>query len=451
VLFIAVDDLKPLIGCYGSPLVRTPHLDRLGARAAIFTNNHCQQAVCGPSRASLMTGLRPDTTCVWDLKTKMRDINPDVLTIPQHFKNSGYYAVGSGKMFDGRCCDGWTSQDSISWSEPCKGVGGRRYVLDHEGKPPTEAADAPDEAYRDCQRALWGVELMRKAAAQQKPWFVGLGFALPHLPFAAPKRYWDLYDRDQFRVHPFQQRPEDAPPFAYQDSWELRGGYTGVPKKGPIPEELQLELIHGYYASVSFVDAQIGRLLDELDRLSRAEDTIVCLWGDHGWHLGDHGMWCKHTNYEQATRSPLLIAAPGLTDAGVTPEAPTEFVDIFPTLCDLTGLETPTQLEGTSLALLMRDPAAQVKTAAISQYPRGHAGSPHMGYAYRNGRYRCVRWMQEDFRAGERSGPVVARELYDYKTDPLETVNLAADPGHAEVLEWFEQRAEGGWRAFQTG
>ncbi len=439
VLFIALDDLKPLIGAYGVDRVKTPHMDRLAARGIVFLNNHCQQAVCGPSRASLMTGLRPDTTKVWDLKTKMRDVDPDILTLPQHFKLSGYTTRGTGKLFDGRCCDGWVTQDAVSWSAPCRGAGGKRYVLDHgDEKPPTEVADVPDEKYRDHQRASVGLEIMRELAAGGGPWFLGVGFALPHLPFNAPKSYWDLYDADEFELHPFQERPAEAPPFAYQDSWELRGGYTGVPKEGAIPEDLQRELIHGYYASTSFVDAQVGRLLDELERLGQADNTVICLWGDHGWHLGDHGMWCKHTNYEQATRSPLIIADPRTDLRSAKTGAPTEFVDIFPTLTDLCGIGTPSQLEGVSLTPLMRDPAGSVKRAAVSQYPRGTGDGPAMGYAYRDERYRYVRWVKKDFRAGETDGPVVARELYDYDTDPMETVNLAGDADYQAVVARFE-------------
>lgn len=453
VLFIAVDDLKPLLNCYGADHIRSPHMDRLAGRGTIFQKCYCQQAVCGPSRASLLTGLRPDTTGVWDLKTKMRDVNPDVLTLPQHFKRNGYTTVGRGKLFDGRCCDGWVSQDRVSWSVPGKGVGGRRYAKKHEGKPPTERLDVADDVYTDGRLAEAGVSWLRKLAGRDEPFFLGVGFHKPHLPFTAPAKYWDIYDRETIRAHvaDFQKRPGDAPPFAYQDSWELRGGYTGVPKDGPIPMDLQRDLVHGYYACVSFVDAQIGKVLTELDRLGLTENTVVCLWGDHGWHLGDHGMWCKHTNYEQATRSPLIISVPGQPNPGAEVESPTEFVDIFPTLCELAGLPVPEQLQGVSLAPLMKLPSGRVKRAAISQFPRGTGGGPAMGYAYRSDRYRYVEWVRKNFRKGETEGPVIARELYDYREDPLETVNLAEDPRYAEAASRMQKIAEGGWQGLVTG
>jgi iduronate 2-sulfatase len=451
ILFLAADDLKPLMGCYGDTRVKTPHLDRLGAAGTVFLNNHSQQAVCGPTRASLLLGLRPDTTKVWDLATKMRDINPDVLTLPQHFKAHGWFTVAMGKIFDGRCVDGPGKQDAVSWSKPYIGTGSGRYATigmkdgvplpTHTAamtRPSTESADVPDEVYQDGRISARAIEELRTLAKINQPFFLAVGFLKPHLPFTAPKRFWDLYRREDFRPAALRALPAGSPVFAGHESTEIRNAYSDIPAAGPFADEKQLELIHGYYATVSFVDAQVGKVLAELRALGLEDNTIVVLWGDHGFHLGDHGLWCKHTNYEQATRAPLLIRAPGIA-GGARPNSPTEFVDVFPTLCDLAGLPVPKHLHGVSLRPLMTQTATAVKEVAISQYPRVVEGKPVMGYAYRSSRHRYVRWIEKNYRAGETTGRVLATELFDYETDPDETVNLAARPEHAATLAWFEQ------------
>lgn len=464
VLFIAVDDLKPMLGCYGDTKVKSPNIDRLARHGMVFTNSHCQQAVCGPSRASLLTGLRPDTTKVWDLKTKMRDVNPDILTLPQHFKNNGYTTLNIGKIFDGRNCDGWRSQDKVSWSGgiPSERRGlyaSKKLNAVKKGKLPAvvECVDAPDNMYQDGSRADAAAIRMKALLKEENPFFLAVGFIKPHLPFVAPKKYWDLYDRQDFKVHPVQGKAKGSPSFAYQDSLELRGGYEGIPE-GPIPEAMQLELIHGYYACVSFVDAQVGKLLNVLEESGEMDNTVIVFWGDHGFHLGDHGMFCKHTNFEQATRSPLIISTPGARAKGKSSAAPVEFVDIFPTLCDVAGLETPKNLEGTSLVPILNDSEASVKLAAISQFPRRIDGKPYvrqvdgkayMGYSYRSRRYRYTVWVQKNFRKGE-TGTITDRELYDYETDPMETVNQVDTPAYADVVRRFEKLHAGGWKALRS-
>jgi iduronate 2-sulfatase len=476
VLFIAVDDLKPTLACFDDPRAITPGIDRIAAQGTVFLNTHCQQAVCAPSRVSLLTGLRPDTTEVWDLKTRFRDHIPDVVTLPQLFKNSGYEVVGMGKIFDPRSTEGREKMDAVSWSRPyihpespsdatfhyrdpelvafftekiaeAEAAGIRGWAKQREFigvRPTTDMADVPDEAYPDGALGARGVELIHELAGADQPFFLAVGFHKPHLPFNAPKRYWDLYDRDAISLHPFQQMPAGAPGFHYQDSWELRSGYTDPPEPGtPVPPDMQRRLIHGYYACVSYIDAQVGRLLDALDEAGVADNTVVVLWGDHGWHLGDHDMWCKHTNYEQATRSPLLIAFPGAGRPGGRCETPVEFVDIYPTLVDLCGLEAPHQMHGTTLRSVMVDPAMSVKPVAISQYPRNADGVEVMGYALRDDRYRYIEW--REIEGGRRKGPgtgaVVARELYDYLLDPLETRNLIDDSTSAQVVERMERLA----------
>jgi arylsulfatase A-like enzyme len=379
--------------------------------------------------------------------------------------------VGLGKIFDPRCVDGRQWGDQPSWSRPYVHVpknpdsemgflnpdfvkrvrklrkeknlksdwGATRKAIG--GVPPVEhSEDVPDDAYEDGALAEAAVGLVKEMAAGRRPFFLAVGFHKPHLPFIAPQKYWRLYSKDQIALAEFQQMPLGAPGFAFQDSWELKNGSYAVPRgPGLLPRDLQRELVHGYYACVSYVDAQIGKVLDALEAAGVADDTIVVLWGDHGWHLGDHGMWCKHTNYEQATRAPLIIArrasGPGL---GVS-KWPVEFVDIFPTLCDLAGLPKPKDLAGVSLVPVLDDPAVRVKEVAVSQYPRHRKGGEVMGYAFRDTRYRYVQWVP---RNRPHTGPAVAEELYDYQTDPLETKSLANDPAYAGVLALMRNRAQ---------
>jgi iduronate 2-sulfatase len=457
VLFIAIDDLKPKLGCYGDTVIQTPHIDRLAAAGTLFTNNHCQQAICGPSRTSLLTGLRPDLTRVWDLQTRMRDQHPDILTLPQYFRQQGYVTAALGKIFDGRTSDGWHTQDEASWSIPYITTGGRDYAeaaeaqdraRDKQGQPEqplpsTEAGHAPDHGYRDVHTSRRAVEELQRLAGDGQPFFLAVGFDRPHLPFSAPKRFWNLYRRDQFMLPSFRQLPAGAPGIAFQNSWELRNQYTDVPLSGPIPEEKQLELIHGYHASVSFVDDQVGRLLDALVQFGLRQNTIVILWGDHGYHLGDHGMFCKHTNYEQSTHTPLILSIPENNTVRRV-QSPTELVDIFPTLCEAAGLPVPAHLHGQSLLPLARGDRAAIKSIAISQYPRRDPqGKALMGYAYRSDRYRYVQWLEVRAEAGEAGGPPVAHELYDYEKDPEETVNIVDLPDSAPIIAWFKEQLAG--------
>jgi iduronate 2-sulfatase len=481
VLFIAIDDLKPVLACYGAEQIQTPNIDRLAKQGVVFTNNHCQQAVCAPSRASLLTGVRPDSTKVWDLKTLIRDKNPDILTLPQHFKNQGYITTGVGKIYDRRSVD--TNHDGISWSEEFAFKGDEefmnqklgepvlghyqstetkalvekytkeaqqknkkkgavnKYVMKHI-KPATEGADVPDNAYGDGVLALSAINRLERFSKQNQAFFLAVGFKKPHLPFVAPKKYWDLYDRDKLPLAPYQKFSENGPKLAYHKSGEIQS-YTDIPKLesysdiGPdlLPEAKQRELIHAYYACVSYMDAQVGKVLNALDSLGLRENTVIVLWGDHGWHLGDHGLWCKHTNFEQATRSPLIFSAPK-AKKGICIDAPTEFVDIFPSLCELSGIETPENLAGTSLVPILTGKKKSVKEYAVSQFRRGKA----MGYAFRTERYRYVVWIGDNFRTTKpyRKDLVVAEELYDYKVDGLETRNVLGDKSYEKVREQMQ-------------
>lgn len=439
VLFIAVDDLKPILGAYGNTVVKTPNIDKLAANGFVLENNHCQQAVCGPSRASILTGKRPDYTKIWDLKTKIRSKNPDIVTMPQFFKQNGYETAPVGKIFDFRSVD--RQNDSISWTHKYANIKrkNKEYVKETT-KVSYEVLNIPDSATVDGMVASRSNLLLRKFAKQQKPFFLATGFHKPHLPFVVPKKYWDMYPIETISLPEYQKDPEGAPHYATQPSWELRGGYVDFPKdySVPIPKEDQKKLIQGYYASVSFIDAQIGLVIDQLDKLGLRENTVIVLWGDHGWHLGDHNMYCKHTNYEQSTRSPLIFSA-GKDKIGKS-NSPTEFVDVYPTLLELAGVKSPENLDGVSLVPLLEGKVDKVKDFAVSQFPREN---DKMGYTFRNERYRYTVWMKDHFRSNQpfKEYLVDAEELYDYTKDPLETKNLIHEVEYKSIKKDLKSQA----------
>ncbi|MCB1228417.1 MAG: sulfatase, partial [Verrucomicrobiales bacterium] len=452
VLFIAVDDLRGDLGCLGVPHVQTPHLDRLAASGVLFRRAYCQQAVCNPSRVSLMTGLRPDSTRVWDLATEMRTVQPDVVTLPQHFRRHGYRALSFGKIFHNPWPDpvSWDEPhvwpDRPTWSQPAlEKLADQRKKMHADGAPQaridrlrasaTEVLDLPDEQHIDGAIAQQAITALRRLAPDPQPFFLAVGFIRPHLPFVVPRKYWDLYDRADIPLATNRQLPRDAPEVAFGQSqggfYELRDymDYADAPwpKDGPLSEAQQRELKHGYYAAVSYIDAQVGRLLEELDDLHLSQRTLVVLWSDHGWKLGEHGGWCKQTNYEIDTRTPLIIRLPGAAANGTASDALVELLDLYPTLADLAGLPVPPALEGVSLAPLLTGSATQVKEAAFSQFLRPEKNGTFMGYAMRTERYRYIEWLEQE------TQKIAAQELYDHETDPGENSNLATDPQNASL------------------
>jgi iduronate 2-sulfatase len=499
ILFIAVDDLKPILGCYGDKTIKTPNIDRLASHGTVFLTNYCQQAVSGPTRASIMTGLRPDHTKVWDLKTKMRDVNPEIVSLPQYLISQGFRTQGIGKIFDPRCVD--KQIDAPSWSVPYYKTAQKyynpatgepalgSYQLNETRKlaekyqneaiangmnkseanayastkirPTTECIEIADNAYDDGANALQAKDILVQLKQKNQPFFLAVGFSKPHLPFVAPKKYWDMYDRDKLSVAPYQDKVKNGVDIAYHAASEIRA-YSDIPAlleftdqkdySVTLPLEKQKELIHGYHAAVSYSDAQIGLLLNTLDSLGLTENTIIVLWGDHGWHLGDHNLWCKHTNFEQATRSPLIISAPGIKSSKTA--SPSEFVDVFPTLCDLAGVSIPTNLDGKSLVPIMKNPKEKVKQFAVSQYPRttnsveksrlGYADGNFMGYSIRNERYRFTMWLKDGFRSNKlyTKALVVATELYDYQKDPLEKVNVVNEKSYQKTVTEMTKQLE---------
>lgn len=456
VLFIAVDDLKPMMGCYGNPLAKTPNLDRLAARGMRFDRAYCNQAVCAPSRNNLMVGSRSTTLGIYDLGTNFRKAAPDAVTLLQYFMEHGWRTEGIGKVFH---VGHGNHDDPASWSVPFKPDKVVEYVLPENSANGTltreeaffsnqklgqnrelprgaawEIADVPDNSYADGRIADEGIRRLQSASTNRgQPFFLVLGFVKPHLPFCAPKKYWDLYDQKTFAIATVTNPPAGAPAYAGKTLLELNQ-YTPIPERPPLNEGLQRTLIHGYHAAASFMDAQAGRALDELKRLNMDTNTIVVLWGDHGWHLGDHGAWTKHTNYEQANRIPLVIVAPGVAKAGSSTEHLAETVDLYPTLVELAGLSKPNvpqHLDGISLVPVLRDPAIRLRDHAYHAFPRHRAGRLVIGRAIRTDRYRFVEWKPPGAPAS-----FADYELYDYVDDPMETRNLAASqPASLSLLK----------------
>lgn len=441
ILFIAVDDLRPELGCYDNTHIKSPNIDALAKRSTVFTRAYCQQAVCNPSRVSYLTGLRPDSTKVWDLITEFRDVLPNVVTLPQHFKNNGYTTLGYGKIFH----NPWP--DNVSWSEPHawprnsqlwsqkarQDLNTFKNKLRDDGKPQrlidrlraqaTEIVDIPDEQHIDGAITEQTLRAMRRLAKQDQPFFLAAGFIRPHLPFVVPRKYWELYDRSQIPLVKDPELPTGSPKFAMNTMYELRDYYdlldTSDPRQGPLTDAQQRELKHGYYAAVSYIDAQIGRLLAELKRLQLEDNTIIVLWGDHGWKLGEHRSWCKQTNYEIDTRVPLIIHAPGIT-TGQKCDNIVESIDVYPTLCELTDIEKPKHIQGNTLLKLLKNNKAVGKNVAFSQFPRRDGNKQYMGYAMRTDRYRYIEWLDR------KTCGTVTTELYNHDVDPKESRNIAS-------------------------
>lgn len=439
VLLILVDDLKPSFGAYGEKWVHSPNLDRLASSGMRFDMAYCNQAVCAPSRNNLLLGSRSTSIGVYSLGHHFRKAVPDAVTMPQFFKQHGYHAAGIGKVFH---IGHGNINDKHSWSVPFQPDKVIDYVLPEStggqltreealfsnrskvGLPrgaAWEIADVEDGAYADGRIAAEGIRRLQTYSKSEQPFFLALGFTKPHLPFCAPRKYWDLYDRSKLPLAEYTQPPAGAPKYAHKTIGELNQ-YKPVPEKPPLSKDLVRTLIHGYYSSLSYMDAQVGRVLDEVQRLGLSDNTIIVLWGDHGYHLGDHGTWTKHTNYEQANRIPIVISAPGVTKPGSSSKALIETVDLFPTIAELADLPEPTgpqPIDGDSfLSVLKGGPTTEIGEYAYHSYPKGN----RLGRAIRTSRYRLVEW-----KPWGKSSAKAEYELYDYETDPLEKRNLASE------------------------
>ncbi|NLR93419.1 sulfatase [Flammeovirga agarivorans] len=516
VLFISIDDLRPELGCYDSSIAITPHLDELSSQGLQFNNAYCQQAICSPSRASLMTGARPETINVIENYTYFRDENPDIITLPQHFRANGYETMNCGKVYHGKYKDqekSWSKQPNkklLGYKFGKNLVGGyvlkenqetfkknKAAMIEKYGKeakyglgmgPAFECADVPDNTYIDGMNADLAIANIKAMVAENpdKPFFMGLGFISPHLNFIAPKKYWDLYDREEIQLSTQTSAPENGAAMGLHASFELRTR-ANIPNKGKIDDRLATDLIHSYLATSSYVDAQIGKVIHALKKEGLLENTIIMVWSDHGYHLGEMGIWGKATNYEIATRVPLIVWTPDQAkqSRGVQSNALVELVDMFPTLCDLAGIEKPSHLEGQSFAPLLEEPNQTWKSAVFSQYPtpalREWAANPLskgmretyfgplieevednireqmkekwdrelfendiMGYAMRNKDFRLVVWKN---RKAPNEAPLFI-ELYDHKNDPHETKNIAStSPG---LVAKLMAQMELGWKGNQA-
>lgn len=460
VLFIAADDLRNDLGCYGHSLVKAPNLDRLAKRGLVFDRAYCQQAVCNPSRASLMTGRRQDSLRIWDLPTHFRETTPDAVTLPQHFKNNGYFTQDIGKMFHN-----WLHKiegDPDSWSVPAvmhfANHGQDKAEIGEDDLPPNsakdpkcECRDVPDEAYFDGRVAALAVKALSDLKEKAQPFFLAVGFWKPHSPFNAPKRYWDLYRRDEIPMPANPEWPDATPRIAWHDSREILG--MG-PKARKLTDDAIREMRHGYLANISYLDAQVGKVLDELDRLQLTDKTLIVFWADHGYHLGEHTLFAKTSNFELDARVPLIIAQPGSKTAGQRSESLAELMDLYPTLSELCHLPKPAKADGVSLAPVLEDASVKARKVALTQHPRPayYDREPskiptHMGYSIRTANYRYTEWRDWE------TGKTIATELYDHRNDPDETRNVAQDQDempvaaeHAKLLQELNPIVQQGWK-----
>ena len=466
VLFIAVDDLRPELGCYGNEQILSPELDKLASEGLVFNRTYCQQPICMASRASLMSGLRPDTLQIYNCAS-LEDDAPGILTLDQHFENNGYRIWASGKIYhhgidyevqfgndyvkaqteeQGR---GYLAKESIEtveaydvwYRENRNQPGGGR-------GPAFESPDVPDNAYHDGKMTDMAIEQLERFKSADEPFFMAVGYKKPHLPFNAPKRYWDLYDVNEIDMADNMYMPENASQFFNYNFGELRN-YAGIPKgQDPFSDTLSRNLKHGYYASVSYIDAQIGRLLKGLKESGLEDNTIVILWGDHGWKLGEHGMWCKHTQFELDNHVPMILKVPGKKSAGIKTDALVEFVDIYPSLCELAGIEIPDHVQGKSFVPLVHNPGLKWKEGALSYWPSVGRTDPDkliMGYTIQTKRYRYTEWIKES------SGELLARDLFDHQADPDENASIAQNPANEALIEELSDLLDRGkgWRQIE--
>ena len=443
ILFIASDDLRPELGTYGTRAI-TPNIDKLAKSGLRFDRAYCNQAVCGASRISLMTGLYPEYTGERTYHvTGWRERLADTVTLNQHFLNNGYNTVGLGKIYHGSGNEGVDLENWTEWIT----IKGTQYanpesrenmrVTEAGGKtrrrgPSTEVGDTDGADYPDSLRADAGIAQLQKLAKGDEPFFLAVGFTKPHLPFVAPKKFWDFYDRESFSMPDNLGVPPGYPAYATGANAGETRSYSDIPPEDVPPTEfsddLNKRLIHGYHACVSYMDYNLGRLLDALEESGEADNTIVVFWGDHGWKLGDHSSWCKHTNFECDTRVPLIVRAPGKAKA--TTSALVELIDLYPTLCDLTGLEKPAHLQGTSFLATLDDPEAAHHDFAYSSYAHGIGnGKSAIGHSLRNGQFRYTEWWANG------TDEVIDRAFTDLNADPGETTSaMATNESDAERI-----------------
>ncbi len=424
ILFIAVDDLRPELGCYGNEVIHSPNIDRLAAEGVMFNRSYCNIPVCGASRASILTGTRPRRNSFIHYHDTIQVLRPGIPTLGKYFKENGYYTIHNGKVMH-HPNDAAGSWD-VEWWPDCIGSW-RDYVLPAniaadtiEGQrgPAYERTDVQDNAYKDGKTAEKTIRDLKMLKETGKPFFLAAGFFKPHLPFNAPEKYWDLYNPSDISLPENTYKPKNAPDESMHNWGELRA-YAGIPAKGPLTDEDALNLKHGYYACVSYTDAQVGKVLNALDSLGMRENTVVVLWGDHGWNLREHGLWCKHCNFHTSLHTPLIVSAPGYSK-GKTSEAITEYVDVYPSLCQLAGVPVPEHAEGNSFVHVLDNPAAEIDGLAVCRW--------NEGWTLIKDQYFYTEWFDEN-------DSVYARMLYDHSNDPDENVNIAVNEENKKLIE----------------
>jgi iduronate 2-sulfatase len=435
ILFVAIDDLRPTLSCYGDSIAITPNMDELASNGTIFTKAYCQQAVCNPSRSSILTGLRPDQINVTNLVDHFREEMPNLITLPQIFKSNGYQTMGIGKIYHGSK----KAQDDVSWTKPALlNVSNKamEYALakNKTGNKAAsfESADVGDEVYEDGQIANEAIRSLAQFKKNGEPFFLAVGFKKPHLPFSAPKKYWDLYEQNLFNTISQRKRPADSPGLAFHNSQELRG-YMDIPDEGTINTDKEKKLWQGYYACVSYVDVQLGKIMKSMKDLGLDKNTIIILWGDHGYHLGEQDLWCKSTNFELDNRIPLIISDPTKKfRTGTKSNSIVEAVDIYPTLLELCGLKAKGELAGISLTPLLVQPSTEIKNAAFTQFVRPYEAlfskeATHMGYSVRTKNWRCTAWFNTQ------NDSIEFTELYDLENDNIEKKNLTGIANYRDI------------------
>ena len=435
ILFIAVDDLRPELGAYGAAHIHSPHIDQLAAQSLVFERAYCNIPVCGASRASLLSGVRPGRFRFLGYSTYLDRDYPGVVSLPKHFKANGYQTISNGKIYHHKDDDA-TAWDEVWRPQSRSGGSWRDYQLpeniardtaDRARGLPYERAAVPDTAYYDGRIAEKSLRDLEQLKQTGKPFFLAVGFLKPHLPFNAPEAYWSLYDSSQISLPANYLQPPSTPKEAFHRFGELRA-YAEVPAQGPVSEKMAKQLIQGYYACVSYVDAQIGRVLSGLKELGLEENTIVILWGDHGWNLGDHQLWCKHCNFASSLHVPLLLKVPGKTN-GQRTQAITEYIDIYPSLCELAGLPVPKHVDGESVVSILEG-RARKKDYAISKY--------HNGVTLIQDSLFYTEWLDEE-------NQVKARMLFDHSADPLELNNLGVIPEYQAEMKERSQVLQTHW------
>jgi iduronate 2-sulfatase len=449
VLLIAADDMRPQLGCYGDPTVHSPHLDALAKRGMVFERSYVQQALCSPSRISMLSGRYPATTGIFEIGRSLRATLPDITTLPQHFKNHGYHTRSLGKIYHVGI------DDDASWTVPAwhskkprygpigqaavaaqrkddeaKGIKrqGRAKGVGFYAGPAFEIVEGSDDDLLDGDTTVAAIAQLRTHAKDPaRPFFLAVGFANPHVPWVAPKHYWERYDRARLPLATNEFLPRGAPAFATTSAQDFPS-YANVPE-GELPESFKRACLHGYLAAISYVDAQVGRLLAALEETGLARNTIVVFWSDHGYYMGEHTWWgMKHNNYEGATRNCLIIAQPGMKQAGTKTTALAQSVDLAPTLTELCGLPAQVGFQGRSLKPVLDNPAATVNDAAFSWYPK----EGWLGVAMRTDHWRFIEWTKP--------GQLPVRELYDMTRDPQNDLNLADQPEYVKVRDALSKR-----------